>query len=235
MISIDHEPNGKWEFDDEVTKVFDDMLERSIPSYSDMRRLVHLLTIRCAKPNTTIIDLGCSTGGAIQKAVECLPENNFIGVEVSKPMREKAVKRFKDKDNVVIINSDIRHDPINVGDLSVSVILSVLTLHFTPIEHRLNILKKVYEALPDGGVFIFVEKVLGETAELDNLFTNIYYEIKGENGYTNEKIQKKKESLEGVLVPVTGDWNRELLKKTGFKHIDLFWRNINFAGYVAIK
>lgn len=29
----------RWAFDDQVTAVFDDMLQRSIPAYDDMRRL----------------------------------------------------------------------------------------------------------------------------------------------------------------------------------------------------
>lgn len=33
-------PKGKWEFDENVTEVFDDMLSRSIPIYDDMRKLV---------------------------------------------------------------------------------------------------------------------------------------------------------------------------------------------------
>ena len=33
-------PEGKWEFNQEVTDCFDEMLERSIPAYNDMRDLV---------------------------------------------------------------------------------------------------------------------------------------------------------------------------------------------------
>ena len=33
--------NGKWEFNEEVTRVFDDMLERSIPDYEHMRSLTY--------------------------------------------------------------------------------------------------------------------------------------------------------------------------------------------------
>ena len=31
------------------------------------------------------------------------------------------------------------------------------------------------------------------------------------NGYTLEQIERKRQSLEGVLVPVTNDWNINLL------------------------
>jgi tRNA (cmo5U34)-methyltransferase len=45
----------------------------------------------------------------------------------------------------------------------------------------------------------------------------------------------KRKSLEGVLMPLTENWNINLLKETGFKKIDCFWRNLNFAGWIAIK
>jgi tRNA (cmo5U34)-methyltransferase len=42
-------------------------------------------------------------------------------------------------------------------------------------------------------------------------------------------------SLEGVLVPVTSDWNIDLLKQAGFRQIDVFWKWMNFVGYIAFK
>ena len=42
-------------------------------------------------------------------------------------------------------------------------------------------------------------------------------------------------ALEGVLVPVTASWNAELLRSAGFTDVDVFWRWLNFAGFVAIK
>ena len=59
--------------------------------------------------------------------------------------------------------------------------------------------------------------------------------MKSDNLYTQEQIQKKRKSLEGVLVPITAKWNEDLLKEAGFKQIDCFWRSLNFAGWVAIK
>jgi tRNA (cmo5U34)-methyltransferase len=64
---------------------------------------------------------------------------------------------------------------------------------------------------------------------------DLYYKMKSDNGYSQEQIERKRLSLEGVLVPVTAKWNEELLKQAGFKYIDCFWRWMNFAGWIAIK
>jgi tRNA (cmo5U34)-methyltransferase len=84
-------PKGKWEFDEEVTKVFDDMLARSIPDYEGMRELTTNLAVRFAKPGTDIVDLGFSRGAALKPIYQELEESvKYLGIEVSKPMRKAA-------------------------------------------------------------------------------------------------------------------------------------------------
>jgi tRNA (cmo5U34)-methyltransferase len=46
-------------------------------------------------------------------------------------------------------------------DERASVVLSVLTLQFTPLEYRTRIVRRVWEALRPGGAFLLVEKVFG--------------------------------------------------------------------------
>ena len=60
--SLGHAPAAKWEFDQNVTQCFDDMLSRSIPQYEVMRSLVHSLAKAYAQRRTWIVDIGCSRG-----------------------------------------------------------------------------------------------------------------------------------------------------------------------------
>jgi hypothetical protein len=76
---------------------------------------------------------------------------------------------------------------------------------------------------------------VGATAELDSQMVARYYDLKGANGYSPEQIERKRLSLEGVLVPVTAKWNEELLHGAGFQQVDCFWRWMNFAGWIALK
>lgn len=79
------------------------------------------------------------------------------------------------------------------------------------------------------------QDILGATADLNSLMVDRYYTMKAANGYTQEQIERKRLSLEGVLVPVTAHWNEELLRGAGFAEIDCFWRWMNFAGWVAVR
>lgn len=229
-------PDSHWQFNTEVTDAFDDMLRRSIPQYEVMRQSVANLAMPYVKRGTAIVDLGCSRGEALAPFVDRYAAAcRFIGVEISPPMLEASRERYRGYINCNIVDiqeCDLRTDYPNI---SASVTLSILTLQFTPLEYRHSILRKVYENTVSGGVFILVEKVLGSTAEINETFIKQYYDLKQANGYSQEQIDRKRLSLEGVLVPLTAKWNEEALAAAGFSHIDCFWRWMNFAGWIAVK
>lgn len=229
-------PQGAWAFDGDVTAVFDDMLARSIPQYETMRRAVFDLSCLYIQPHTAIVDMGASRGEACAALIDKYAlQNRFYLLDVSAPMLAVMQERFQhyiNLNSVAVSHCDLRYE---FPPVDASLVLSVLTLQFTPIEYRQRILQRVYDSLIPGGAFILVEKLLGGTAVIDEVMVKVYYALKRENGYTPEQIERKRLSLEGVLVPVTARWNEELLRMAGFRQIDCFWRWMNFAGWVAIK
>lgn len=226
----------RWEFDEEVAADFDDMLRRSIPQHDLMRQTCFEIGSRFVQPGTAIVDLGCSRGEAMAAFLDRFgAQNRHVGVEVSLPMLAAARARF---DGFVrcgvaqVRELDLRHGyPVDKASLT----LCVLTLQFTPIEHRQRILRDAFRQTVPGGAFVLVEKVLGSTAETDAVMVDAYHERKRAAGYTEDEVARKRLSLEGVLVPVTARWNEELLAGAGFRHVECFWRFLNFAGWLAVK
>ena len=237
--------DGKWEFDEKVADCFEDMLERSIPQYEVMRDSVAKLAYKVTqlpkskKVSLELLDIGCSDGIMLERLLKefaDIESARFTGIDISEPMLTKAKHRLLEdviSHRVIIQNCDLRKEfPNGIYD----VVTSVLSLQFTPIEYRQQIIQAIYDNLISvNGTFIMVEKVLGNTSKLNDLFVDNYYDMKFDNGYSVEQIDRKKLSLEGVLVPVTNDWNIDLLKQAGFKNVDVFWRWMNFVGYIAIK
>lgn len=230
------EDGARWQFNEDVTNVFSDMLSRSIPGYESMRELVYRIAKNYAKEGTNILDIGCSSGLSSEKLIEAIGSGcNFVLTDVSKPMLEQCRIKYSDaieQGYVTIKNNDLRK---NLPVKGCSVIISCLTIQFTPIEYRQYILENIYNSLEPGGAFIFVEKVLGNTNEIDKVLVKEYYDLKKDNRYTEEQIAKKRESLEGVLVPLTSDMNESMLRSCGFRKVDVFWRYLNFSAIIAIK
>jgi tRNA (cmo5U34)-methyltransferase len=212
------------------------MLRRSIPQYDVMREACFQVARRYVQPNTTIVDLGCSRGDALERLIDYYgAANRFLGVEISEPMLIAARQRFAGLIRAKVVDIrrlDLRKEYPNCP---ASVTLSVLTLQFTPIEYRQELVRRIFQHTLPGGAVILVEKILGSTAELNSLMVDTYYRLKEQNGYSKEEIDRKRNSLEGVLVPVTAAWNEDLLSGAGFQHIDCFWRWMNFAGWVAVR
>lgn len=235
-------PSDKWEFDDTVADCFENMLERSIPQYDIMRdsciQMIHgVLEMTPLKRDASILDIGCSDGLMIERMYKEFGDScRYTGIEVSEAMIKKAKYRMLDEivsGKVLIKKEDLRTWK---SESYYDIVTSILTLQFTPIEYRQHILQTIYSSLSKcNGSLILVEKVLGNTDKLNNMMVDTYYKMKSDNGYTEEQIARKKLSLEGVLVPVTNDWNIDLLKQAGFRQVDVFWRWMNFVGYIAIK
>jgi tRNA (cmo5U34)-methyltransferase len=230
------QPEGRWAFDESVTACFDNMLARSIPQYDVMRAATFELGRRFVQPGTSIVDLGCSRGEALAPFVkEFGVGNRYIGVEISAPMAAACRERFAPLIASGVV--DIRELDLRTGypNASASLTLSVLTAQFVPTEHRQRVISAVYRNTLPGGAFLIVEKVLGATAAIDEQMVARYYDLKARNGYTREDIDRKRLSLEGVLVPITAQWNEDLLRAAGFSEVDCYWRWMNFAAWVAIK
>lgn len=229
-------PTKQWEFNKEVTDVFPNMLSRSIPGYDSMRELVYRMARNYVKEGTNVLDIGCSTGISSELLIKSFGAKcNFVLTDVSEPMiakcREKYSKEIQDG-YVNVKYSDLREKlPVK----GCSLILSCLTIQFTPIEYRQFIFKNIYESLEPGGALILVEKVMGNSDEIDNVLIKEYYDIKRENQYTEEQIKTKRRSLEGSLVPLTINMNEQLLNISGFRKVDTFWRYLNFVALIAIK
>jgi tRNA (cmo5U34)-methyltransferase len=229
-------PGFRWKFDASVADVFEDMLTRSIPQYEVMRELCASLALSFARNATTIVDLGCSRGDALDALVrERGVLSRYLGIEISEPMLTAARKRFAgyiETGLVEIRSLDLR---TNYPRVASSVTQSILTLQFIPIEYRQRVVQSVYDSLLPGGAFILVEKILARGSALDALMVEKYLDMKRSNGYTEDQIERKRLSLEGVLVPITAQWNETLLENAGFRDVDCFWRHLNFAGWIAVK
>jgi tRNA (cmo5U34)-methyltransferase len=231
-----HETMGpRWEFTRSVADVFDEMLERSIPQYDLMRTLVTEVACAFRQEDTDILDLGTSRGEAIKPLVDLHGSaNTYVAVESAPAMIAVFRERFGPliEQGVVRLHElDLRHD---IPACRPSVVLSILTLMFVPINHRQRIVADVYESLIPGGALVLVEKVLGE-GRLNDLMVERYHAAKERNGYSREEIARKALALEGVQVPLTASWNEEMLRRSGFAAVDCFWRCWNFAGWVAVK
>ncbi|QGY46532.1 carboxy-S-adenosyl-L-methionine synthase CmoA [Maribellus comscasis] len=223
-------------FDEKVTKVFDDMVVRSVPFYLEAQRMIAELTKDYAKPNTNVYDLGCSTGTTFLNLDTVLePAIGFVGIDSSAEMLARC------ESNLVSSGIQRKFDLIE-ADLNTgihidnaSVVVLCLTLQFVRPPKRTKLLQAVYEQLNPGGCVILFEKVLGESQTFNRQFIKYYYDYKRRNNYNEMEIAQKREALENVLIPYKPSENIETLEEIGFQSVETFFKWYNFSGFVALK
>ncbi len=212
------------------------MLERSVPMYQECQSLAVHWCAQFAQANTSVYDLGCSTGTLLLKLAQTIDKNKKIalfGIDNSQAMLEKSRTTLKESP----IPCELIEADLNQG-LSIhnaSVVVMNYTLQFVLPENRDRLLKNIFASLTPGGSLILIEKIKSDIPELDNTFTQLHHQFKRDRGYSDLEISKKREALENVLMPWTVEENRELIKKAGFPTVDLFFKWNNFAGFIALN
>jgi len=227
---------GDFHFSEKVASVFDDMLNRSVPFYQEIQRMIAELALDFAVDGTNIYDLGCSTGTTLLNLNRGIGNKvKYIGIDYSEDMLEKCRKNLYEKGfsgECELICADLNK---GIHVKNASVILMVLTLQFIRPLYRDKLIESIFRGINDNGCLILVEKVLGEDSLFNRLFIKYYYDMKRRSGYSELEIAQKRESLENVLIPYKLLENRELLLQQGFRYCDVFFKWYNFCGMVAVK
>jgi len=225
-----------FKFNNTVAVVFDDMVNRSVPFYEEMQRMISELAADHVQKNTSVYDLGCSTGTTMIHMNPLIPEDiTFTGVDDSPEMLEKCRQKLKEVGftrNVDLQLADLNKDVrINIA----SVVVLCLTLQFVRPINRENLLKKIFNGLVPGGVVIIIEKIIAENSDFNRDFIKYYYDLKRRKDYSEMEISQKREALENVLIPYKLSENVILFKEAGFESIEVFFKWYNFTGLIAKK
>jgi len=228
-----------FEFDEEVARVFDDMVTRSVPFYREQQAIIEEAGQKFHQPGTLVYDLGCSTGTTLIRLARALgPQARLVGYDNAEPMLEQArenVARAGLAGQIELRRADLDGDLAGVELKNASVVTLCWTLQFVRPLKRDSVVRWICDGMVPGGTLIVTEKILATHPEMNRHFIGFYYDFKRRNGYGEREILKKREALENVLVPYRMDENIELFRRNGFPVVETFFQWYNFAGFMAVK
>lgn len=223
----------KFEFDEAVASVFDDMLSRSVPFYDEVRKLIISLILAEQKEGMKVLDLGSSTAKFLLDLYSKASVNMKLkGLDNSQAMLDRAEQKCQAFGaNIELELADMLSYDYKEED----VVVANYTLQFIRPMQRLGLIRNIYNGLNDDGIFIFSEKIVFEDKVLDKEMIDIYYEYKKEQGYSEYEIAQKREALENVLIPFTIRENIGMCKDAGFTKIETVFQWANFVTFVVQK
>ncbi len=227
---------GDFTFDERVAEVFPDMIQRSVPGYSNIISAIGMLAERFAKPNSHLYDLGCSLGAATLSMRRHIRQEGckIIAVDNSSAMIERCklhINAYRSDTPVEVIEADIRDIDIN----DASVVVLNFTLQFLSPDDRFALLKKIYAGLRPGGILILSEKYVFENGVAHELLIDLHHDFKRANGYSELEISQKRNAIENVMRPDSIAVHKQRFSDIGFSSFEVWFQCFNFGSMFAIK
>ncbi|MGK2946868.1 MAG: carboxy-S-adenosyl-L-methionine synthase CmoA [Candidatus Malihini olakiniferum] len=227
---------GDWTFDERVAEVFPDMIQRSIPGYSNIVSMIGMLAKYFVKSDTQIYDLGCSLGAATLSIRRNIQASGckIIAVDNSPAMIERCRRHidvFRAVTLVDVIEADIR----NIVIENASLVVLNFTLQFLASEERQTLLNYICQGLNPGGALVLSEKFSFEDAKVDELLFNMHHDFKRANGYSELEIRQKRNMLENVMLTDSLETHKSRLAQAGFEHSEAWFQCFNFGSLLALK
>ena len=227
---------GDFTFDAKVAEVFPDMIQRSVPGYSNIISAIGMLAEHFAKPYSKIYDLGCSLGAATLSMRRHIRQEGceIIAVDNSAAMVERCrlhIDAYRSDTPVQVVEADIRDIEIN----DASVVVLNFTLQFLIPEDRQLLLEKIYAGLRPGGILILSEKYIFDDERAHELLIDLHHDFKRANGYSELEISQKRSAIENVMRPDSIETHKARFTNIGFSSSEVWFQCFNFGSMFAIK
>lgn len=231
---------GKFEFDAEVTAIFQNMAERSIPNYA----LAHQLHARMLKgillPGDAVLDVGASRGAFLETlGNEGFSDLDYLAIDSSQPMCD-ALEARKTGDLARVGYINVRcMDAASPDFMSLlksrkfRVICCYYVLQFLQPHEQFRVLGALIESLVPGGVLLVGQKAK-HYGKLGVASHEQYIQWRMSNGYTREEIEAKTAALRGSMFPMDDEEVRHFLSYRSFNVVETT-RHLMFSTFMAQK
>ena len=227
-------------FNENVARVFPDMLKRSIPGYAASIEAIGSLAARYVRAGTNCYDLGCSLGAATLAMRQGIaqPCCRIVAIDTAEAMIERCRQIIEEDDRlngpetqVDVAHHDVRDTQFTNG----SMVVLNYTLQFIDPAERDTLLESIFSGLNEGGILVLSEKVVDEDDHMEALLVDLHHEHKRRNHYSALEVARKRAALENVLIPETVAAHRERLRRVGFSRSAVWLRNFNFVSIIAFR
>jgi tRNA (cmo5U34)-methyltransferase len=226
-------------FNEDVVRVFPDMIKRSVPGYPTIVENIGVLAAQFAQPQTLLYDLGCSLGAVTQALRRHVRVEGcqVLAVDNSHAMVSRCQESMIAQDSMFQELLAVRVEEADILALDfqpASVVALNFTLQFIVPERRLALLARIRQALVPGGALILSEKLRFPDSAEHALLTDLHIAFKRANGYSELEIAQKRSAIEHVMKPDSLEEHRQRLLDAGFSKVVPWFQCLNFASMIAL-
>lgn len=169
--------------------------------------------------NLKLLDLGCGTGLELDEILKVNSDIEFTGIDLSSKMLEKLMEKHRSKrEHIKLINAS--YFDVDYGKSAYDVAISSMTFHHFSHEEKLELYKKIYDSLVDGGRYVEADYI-AKDQEFEDFRYSELKRIKAEMNITD--------GFYHYDTPCTAENIIRLMKKAGFSEVELKWKKESAA------
>ena len=224
-------------FDEQVVHVFPNMISRSVPGYWEVNQKTAVWASHYHQDGTLIYDLGASLGAASWGIAQlCKGYPRIVAVEKSSAMVKQLKENLDASREIVEHNIEVLEADVCTLDLEpASVIVCNYCVQFICPTQRTELVKKIYDALLPGGIFLLAEKIAMSDPQSDSKVRELHHQWKMQQGYTLNEVERKSRSIANVMPVDTIEIHKNRLKSVGFRTVVQWAQHFNFVSILAVK
>jgi tRNA (cmo5U34)-methyltransferase len=213
------------------SSIYDEHITNVLPYYKEYHNQA-LDVVRAMGINSPVwLDTGCGTGTLAMRILESYPATRLTLCDPSEKMLDIAKTKLTGND-IRFLNLSSEQLPF---ENEFDVVTAIQCHHYLSLEGRENAVNACYKALKEDGVFITFENIKMETDEADAIALKRWQTFLEEHGNSPEDVMMHIERRGVEVFPITIAQHLELLKKCGFRSVNVLWTSYLQAGFWAIK
>ncbi|WP_460677898.1 class I SAM-dependent methyltransferase [Mucilaginibacter koreensis] len=213
-------------FYDELSGRYTEMISRCVPRYEEMfYNLFHYLPHNLQPKQ--ILDLGCGTGNLTAAALHYFSNAEIHALDLSADILEECRQRFAGHTNIYYHQQDFSR--LQFAPESFDLVISSIAIHHIPDAEKAELYGQIHNLLKPGGVFTFADQTRGATEEIYQKHIARWQQEAFKLGSTEAdwQIWMAHQDAHDYHTPVL--WHLQQLQATGFKDVDVIWKNVMWA------
>lgn len=221
-------------YDGYENRVYDEDIVRSIPGHEELHKQLETeirAHLEARGEIKSVLELGVGTGLTSERILQILPEVRLTGVDFSETMINGAKEKLKGF-NVDFVTGDYSETKFE-GDRDL--VISVIGIHHQNNKGKQALFRKIYDALKDGGIFVFGDLVTYKDKKKAALNDALHYHYLVENARNQESLEEWAHHHKYLndLAPVEDQI--EWLRESGFKIVEVKFEHFNTVLIIAQK
>lgn len=214
---------------------YDDNILSTLPYYKSFHQeIINLVKVANINPKIWL-DTGCGTGTFVKKAVKEFPNTEFILVDPSFHMIKQAQQNITCQKNIKFLECCSSENLTWNNNEKPDIITAIQCHHYLPLDGRFKATKKCYNILKEEGIYFTFENIrpLTETGtEIVKKYVS-YFQLA--NGKNESEVEQYISRFDSKHFPITIEEHLTLLRKIGFKTVEILWYSYMQAGFYCIK